>query len=621
MDKINSDSLVSATNGVLPMGDRSTRVDYMPISEKELVAWMPQLRPYSYIFYTVPASVKDLKEDFLVSKLWRMNNLYKVKTKSTTEDEDSLIVRFVMKRAQLVLFVMLMSMHPRVVVLKSRQIGISTLTVLMIGDDMWLIPHLNCGIIAQNQDAADGLKDKISFAWDTMDVEIKEFLGLGVTIDNNSEFGLSNGSKVAARLSFRSGTLQRLAWTEVGKIAANDPSRVTETLSGSFNAIAATKSNFIVSESTAEGDNYFKHLFEGAVAKVGKAISNKQMRPLFFSFLTDKDCRSLIDVEVDDRVRRISTRIEREFTAYISGSAYREQLGNFVYPEGWAYKLDDEQLWWLQGALEEVDWDLELFHREYPHTPDSAFYISNEASWFRSALAKCEEDGLITADEAEGKDADGEWGISPLYKPEYEVFAACDIGLRDPFHIIIYQAVDTGLTDKKGLPIIWRTILSEIYGTDAKTDVYGDALHACPYDIDLVILPHDGARGTVLKDSVSVEQDFLDMSFAVHTLNVTVSKVKDILQARKALKYTRIDALRAHHTLASIKGYKKKYDKVLRRYTDTPVHDWASHGADAFLYLVACPRTSEMVNKASVFKDEWVEDDTVEDTQHGSYSV
>jgi len=568
------------------VAERSTRTDYMSVSEKELIKMIPELRPYAWIFYTDPASVEDLREIFLASKLWRMNNLYMVQTKDGEGGDVSVLFR--MKPAQLVLYAQL-NRHPRVVVLKSRQIGISTVTVLLYIDDMIIIPNLKIGIVAQNQDAANGLKDKISFAFREMDSDVKAFFGVRDVVDNDKSFGLSNGSIATARLSFRSGTLHRFAWTEVGKIANSDPARITETLSGSMQAIAPVPSNWVVNESTAEGNNYFKHLFDSAVEVVDKPITNKEVRPLFFSWLIDKTCNSDILVEISDEVAKIVNTIESEFSDFISSPLYRNQLGNFIYPDDFQYKMSDSQQSWLVGALKELDYDMELFYREYPHTPKSAFYVSSDAVWYKNALARLVSEGRLVKSKPSSI-------VSDLYNPDYEVWAVTDIGYEDTFSIIYVQIIGMGLYTDSGLEIWDIRVLGYDEGHHMKTDKYAEMIHKQPYHIKTVVIPHDGARNTVLKDSVSVEDDFYQLGFnRVITLDRPAKIMPYILEVRQRLGHTRIDATKAYTVFDGLSNYKKKYDKVMGRYTDVPVHDWASHPSDAFRYVCSVPYTCERV--------------------------
>ena len=586
---------IPAINAVNIPAPRSERVHRMAVDEKTLVAMIPEIRPYSHIFYTDPANTNDLVDDWLPSKLWRMNNLYSVQTKD--DGSGNVVVKFVMKLSQLVLYATLKG-HPRVVVLKSRQIGISTVTVLMYGDDMLVIPHLKVGIVAQNQDAANDLKSKISFAFDSMDDEIKAFIGVHSTTDNDSAFGLSNGSHAVARLSFRSGTLHRFAWTEVGKIAARDPQRVTETLSGSMQAIAPTASNWVVNESTAEGDNYFKSLYEDAEKSVGSEITMKEVRPLFFSWLIDTTCNSSANVKVTPQVKRIVEVINKEFSVYIQSAGYKGQIGNFIYPPDFEYEVTATQQAWMVGALKELNFDMELFYREYPHTPKSAFFASSVGMWYKTAMTEMILDDRVVYTRYE----DGDTRLtkpSLLYNPEYEVMAIADIGYKDRFFILYVQILPTDYSDKEGLEVWDIRILGEDWGTDSKTDVYAGMIHEQPYDVRTLVLPHDGDRGTVLKDSVSVVDDFIQMGFDAVGTDRPTKLLPPILKSRRQLYNTRIDGSACPELMENLTNYKKKYDKVLQIYTDVPVHDIHSHGADAYRYVATCPFPSSKIDKAS----------------------
>ncbi len=582
------DTIVGA--GIPPV--RSTTVHRMCVEEKRLVELIPQLRSKSHIFYTDPANVTDLLEDFLPSKLWRMNNLYKVKTKTVDEVSGSLVVPFRMKFQQLVLYAQLVQ-HPRVVVLKSRQIGISTVTVLMYGDDMLIIPNLNIGIAAQNQEAANTLLEKIKFAFESMSPEIKEFLGVSSVIDNDKEYSLSNGSVGFAKVSFRSGTLQRFAWTEIGKIAKEDPKRITETLSGSLQTIEGKSSNWVVNESTAEGDNYFKVLFDGAVETVGKPISAKEVRPLFFSWLIDSTCNSSVSVEIGAFAQEVIDTIEEEFTEYIHSPDYKNQIGNFVYPEGFTYVLSPSQRSWLVGTLKELGYDLELFFREYPHTPASAFFVSGDGLWYKDAMKAMRlDDRLVYKPLLDS-------GVSYLYNPEYSVLAISDIGYKDRFFICYVQIIETGLFDSDGLEIDDIRVLGEDFGTEAKTDVYAELMYNQPYELDYLCLPHDGGRNTVLKDSTTVEDDFIDMGFDTYVESVTRSTVADILTTRRKLSLFRIDAGACPELVVNLDNYQKKFNKTTGAYEDTPLHNVHSHGADVARYIANSTLKSRRVHKAS----------------------
>lgn len=51
------------------------------------------------------------------------------------------------------------------------------------------------------------------------------------------------------------------------------------------------------------------------------------------------------------------------------------------------------------------------------------------------------------------------------------------------------------------------------------------------------------------------------------------------------------DAQRTLRGVECLRHYRKRYNDSLQEFTDTPVHDWASHGADAFRYLAVRHKT------------------------------
>ncbi|MHC4316667.1 MAG: hypothetical protein ACYSW3_29845, partial [Planctomycetota bacterium] len=62
--------------------------------------------------------------------------------------------------------------------------------------------------------------------------------------------------------------------------------------------------------------------------------------------------------------------------------------------------------------------------------------------------------------------------------------------------------------------------------------------------------------------------------------------IEDGIQAcRSILSKCWFDAVKCDRGLDALKSYRKDYDETKRVYTVAPVHDWASHGADAFRTL------------------------------------
>ncbi|HFG8352378.1 TPA: terminase, partial [Shigella sonnei] len=99
---------------------------------------------------------------FIMTKLsnpwWRLNHLYKI------QNEKGELVTFRMRPAQRQLF---RSMHNKNIILKARQLGVSTAIDIYLLDQALFIPHLKCGIVAQDKQAASEIfRTKIAVPFD-----------------------------------------------------------------------------------------------------------------------------------------------------------------------------------------------------------------------------------------------------------------------------------------------------------------------------------------------------------------------------------------------------------------------------------------------------------------------
>ena len=53
---------------------------------------------------------------------------------------------------------------------------------------------------------------------------------------------------------------------------------------------------------------------------------------------------------------------------------------------------------------------------------------------------------------------------------------------------------------------------------------------------------------------------------------------------RMVLPHCHIDTKACEDGIEALRHYKRRYDEVSKAYSDRPLHDWSSHGADAFRY-------------------------------------
>jgi hypothetical protein len=228
------------------------------ITEEEFFQLFPGKYEVWELLNTKPRSKHELLTRYLPSKLWRMNNLYWI------VDKYGDAIPFKMKRAQWIVYAASL-MHARLIILKSRQQGISTLWLISFFDDTLTRFNFKSGLMAQERESAETLLERVKFLWDNLDAGVKQHLQVRISKNNSSEFSFSNNSTLYVRTSFRSATLQRLHISELGKIANKSPEKAKETKTGSLQAIKA--GNTAVIESTAEGANMFKQMWDTAIAQ------------------------------------------------------------------------------------------------------------------------------------------------------------------------------------------------------------------------------------------------------------------------------------------------------------------------------------------------------------------
>src|SRR5208282_1748446 len=172
---------------------------------------------------------------------WRLNNLYWIK------DSQGKRIKFKVNWAQRELC---SQIHNFSIVLKARQLGITTFFCIYLLDKVLWEDNIQVGIIAHTLDDAQNIfRDKLKYAFDQLHPGIRSlFRAIG---DSAKELAFTNGSVIRVGTSLRSSTLQYLHVSEFGKICAKTPEKAREIITGSLNTVHIGQHIFI--ESTAEG--------------------------------------------------------------------------------------------------------------------------------------------------------------------------------------------------------------------------------------------------------------------------------------------------------------------------------------------------------------------------------
>jgi len=477
---------------------------------------------------------EELVSKYLTSKIWRLNNLY------TVVDKDANRVRFVMNSSQHKVYAASLQ-HPRLVILKSRQQGISTFWLVSFLDDALFGEDLSVGLMSQGLSESAVLLKRVKLAWRELPDAIRQFLELAISRDNSSEISLSNGSTIYINTSFRSATLQRLHISEYGKISAKHPERAIETKTGTLQAIRP--GNTVAIESTAEGDNLFKQMWDQAIeaevraSRVGGVYAGKDFKPVFLSWLDDPDC-------VSDTPELLTPKQEEYF------DALEEVRGGVI-------EVEQKNFWVAQWR--ELD---ERIYQEYPATPEEAFTKVNEGSYYaQSYLQHVVKRGRE---------------VAGLYDSNLEVNVSMDLGIdeEDLFTLVFFQ--------------VWEgetRVIDEYTSHGEGLEHYVNVIRDTGYDINWVVCPHD-IKVRELGTGISRFRRLQELGVKKIKVLPRTSIADGIEAVRRVLPDLWIDPQRCGYLVKCFRNYSKEWDEKRSTWKSKALHDRWSHGADALRYMV-----------------------------------
>ena len=178
-------------------------------------------------------------------------------------------------------------------------------------------------------------------------------------------------------------------------------------------------------------------------------------------------------------------------------------------------------------------------------------------------------------------EADKRIGEVP-YNPGMPVFTAWDLGVGDPTAIWFFQLVGPAIhlidyyeTPGAGLDHLAKQVLQERSYLYARSDVHGSHAHIYPHDAD------QDQQGEVVYTRAN-ELRKLGLPGKV----LPPAKVDDgIAAVRRILPRCYFDEKKCARGIDALRNYQKEWDDDDKVYKPRPLHNWASHGADAFRYL------------------------------------
>ena len=255
----------------------------------------------------------------------------------------------------------------RIIILKARQMGFSTLTEAVIFFLTVTARYVESMIVAHKDEATANLFRMSKRFYDELPAEIKpmqrssnaqellfdrpaRYKGQARGLGSRIRCATAGGSGVG-----RSYTLKCLHLSEF----AFWPGDKRDTFSGLVQAVPDLPGTVIIIESTANGYDEFKHMWDDAVQ--AQRDGTDGFTPVFFPWFEMEEYR-------------------REPLPSFQRTAEEQELAR-------TFGLDDRQLAWRRWCISvNCGGDVNLFHQEYPATPDEAFIATGRCAFDKAAL-------------------------------------------------------------------------------------------------------------------------------------------------------------------------------------------------------------------------------------------
>lgn len=211
--------------------------------------------------------------------------------------------------------------------------------------------------------------------------------------------------------------------------------------------------------------------------------------------------------------------------------------------------IDMDELAALQREMTE-----EAYQQEY----ETNFEAAIRGAIFGKEVQKLAERGAIT---------------NIPYDPIAEVWTAWDLGIGDSTAIWFAQQVGREVR-----------IIDFYQSNGVGIDHYVRVLKGKDYNYARHLLPHDADK-TELGSGMSITEQLKQLGIRNTKVVKKLTLDEGISIARLFLPKCVFDEKRCWDGLEALKLYRYDYNELTNSNSRKPVHDWASHAADAFRYL------------------------------------
>lgn len=466
----------------------------------------------------------------ILSKKWRLNNLYRI------IDRNSNSIPFVLNSVQ---EDVLSNIHNRNLILKARQLGMSTFAVLYLLDDVLFNRNISAGIVSYSLEHAQHIFKKIiGHALDSFPAKLKD--RIGIVQRSAREITFTNGSSLRVDTTLRGGSYPLVLISEFGKTCARNPQKAEEVITGTLQAVP--RDGTVIIESTGEGsDGFFAQLVIEAARRGNDDLSNLEYKLFFYPWMSESSYvlheKTNYDVSFTDYFKKI----ESETNTLIS---------------------QPQRNWYaIQARLLN-----DKIKQEFPSTVSEAFLSSSDAYYFAENIASAYSDNRCL--------------YNNIYDALLPVYLALDIGVNDLTVIIFFQIAHGEVR-----------IIDYYEDKDKGVDFYAKfLLQDKKYLYHTIFLPHDSVKRDALDVSNSYERDFRRLFSGVgtkfHVLK-RMDKQLSISHAKNMINRCVFNLNKVKPLVDQLSKYRKKWNETFARYVEEPLHNEASNFGDAFCYVAS----------------------------------
>ena len=277
----------------------------------------------------------------------------------------------------------------RYIILKARQLGFSTFTEGKIFHDTVTSENVNSLIIAHEDKATQNLFQMSKLFYEELPAALKPMKKYSnekaLVFENPTTDVYEKQENPGLRSKItcatagtsdtaRSGTYHNIHVSELAFFP-----NAQNTMTALLQCVPDEPNTLVVLESTANGiGGYFYDMWNDACE--GK----NDFTPLFFPWFTDSSYKTDFEDEKhkEDFIKEIEVMVP-------------DSSGKMVHTEEWylmhEYNLTLEQLYWRKKTIaNKCGGDLEMFHQEYPATPQEAFIASGRPRFDTRVLREYE---------------------------------------------------------------------------------------------------------------------------------------------------------------------------------------------------------------------------------------